>query len=41
MIELNARPISAVAVYEIDSLDELADPVWDGLCTIYGLELTR
>lgn len=38
MIELNARPISDVTVYDIDTTDELAEPVWDGLATIYGLQ---
>lgn len=38
MIELNAKPISSVAVYDLDSDDELAEPVWDGLSTIYGLQ---
>ena len=38
MIELNAKPISNVAVYDIDGTDELAEPVWDGLSTIYGLQ---
>lgn len=38
MIELNAKPISAVAVYDIGGTDELTYPTWDGLCTIYGLQ---
>jgi hypothetical protein len=38
MIELNAKPISEVTVYDLDTEDELAEPVWDGLSTIYGLQ---
>lgn len=38
MIELNAKPVASVTVYEVDGVDELSYPVWDGLCTIYGLE---
>lgn len=38
MIELNAKPISQVTVYEIDSADEITGAVWDGLATIYGLQ---
>lgn len=38
MIELNAKPISAVAVYDIGGTDELTYATWDGLCTVYGLQ---
>jgi hypothetical protein len=38
MIELSAKPISAVTVYDINSDDEILDAAWDGLCTIYGLQ---
>jgi hypothetical protein len=38
MIELNAKPISAVAVYDVGGTDELAYAAWDGLCTVWGLQ---
>jgi hypothetical protein len=38
MIELNAKPIADVAIYEVDGTDEITSATWDGLCTIYGLE---
>lgn len=38
MIELNAKPITEVAIYEVDGTDEITSAAWDGLCTIYGLE---
>lgn len=36
-IELNARPISDVTVYPIDSDEEYDGAAWDGLQGIYGL----
>jgi hypothetical protein len=38
MIELNAKPISDVTVYDVGSTDILTYAAWDGLCTIYGLQ---
>lgn len=38
MIELNAKPVSEVTVYCIDSDEEHSSYVWDGLATIYGLQ---
>jgi hypothetical protein len=38
MIELNAKPISAVTVYDLeDPANEQECAVWDGLATVYGL----
>lgn len=37
-IELNAKPISEVTVYDIDSDEELECASWDGLQGIYGLD---
>lgn len=37
MIELNARPISAVTVYEVGTDEEITTAVWDNMATIYGL----
>lgn len=37
MIELNAKPIAEVTVYELDSTDEVEGYAWDGLMTVYGL----
>jgi hypothetical protein len=38
IIELSAKPISAVAVYELDTTDALTYATWDGLSAIYGLQ---
>jgi hypothetical protein len=38
IIELNAKPISEVTVYELDSTDVINTAAWDGLATIYGLQ---
>lgn len=37
IIELNAKPVSAVAVYPMDEADEHSSATWDGMQTIYGL----
>jgi hypothetical protein len=37
IIELNAKPITDVAVFPVGSDDECETAVWDGLQTIYGL----
>lgn len=38
MIELNAKPIAEVAVYDIDTDEAHQSYIWDGMCTIYGLQ---
>lgn len=38
MVELNAKPISEVTVYPIDSADEHTAYAWDGLATVFGLQ---
>lgn len=38
IIELNAKPISEVTVYERDTADIITTAAWDGLATIYGLQ---
>lgn len=38
IIELNAKPIQAIAVYQIDSTDEVSYATWDGLSAVYGLQ---
>ncbi len=38
MIELSAKPVSEVTVYEVDSNTEHPCYVWDKLATVYGLE---
>lgn len=38
MIELSAKPILAVAVYDIDETEPLTYGSWDGLATVYGLQ---
>lgn len=38
IIELNAKPIQSIAVYELDSTTEISYATWDGLSAIYGLQ---
>lgn len=38
MIELSAKPISQVAVYDLDETTPLVYGTWDGLATVYGLQ---
>lgn len=38
IIELSAKPIQAIAVYQIDSTDEVSYATWDGLSAVYGLQ---
>jgi hypothetical protein len=38
IIELSARPISSLAVYDVNSTDELTYATWDGLSAVYGLQ---
>lgn len=38
VIELNAKPVIAVAVYDIDGTVELDYAAWDGLAGVYGLQ---
>lgn len=38
MIELSARPISEISVYDIDQTTPLTYGTWDGLATVYGLQ---
>lgn len=38
IIELNAKPIQEVTIYEIDSADEVSYATWDGLAAVYGLQ---
>jgi hypothetical protein len=38
IIELSARPISSLAVYDVNSTDELTYETWDGLSAVYGLQ---
>lgn len=38
MIELSAKPISEVTIYDIDETTALTYGTWDGLATVYGLQ---
>lgn len=38
MIELSAKPILSVVVYDIDETEPLTYGCWDGLATVYGLQ---
>lgn len=38
IIELNAKPIQAITVYQLDSTDEVSYATWDGLGAVYGLQ---
>lgn len=38
MIELSAKPVIAVTVYDVDETEELSYGSWDGLITVYGLQ---
>lgn len=38
IIEFSARPISSVAVYDVNSVDVLEYATWDGLGAVYGLQ---
>lgn len=38
IIELNAKPVQEVTVYETDSTDEITYATWDGLASVYGLQ---
>lgn len=38
IVELNAKPIQEIAVYDIDTTDEVAYATWDGLSAVYGLQ---
>lgn len=38
MIELSAKPVIAVTIYDIDETEELSYGCWDGLITVYGLQ---
>jgi hypothetical protein len=38
IIEFNAKPISAVAVYEVDGTVEIENATWDHLSAVYGLQ---
>ncbi len=38
IIEFNAKPISAVTVYELDTTTEIEYAAWDHLSAVYGLQ---
>jgi hypothetical protein len=38
MIELSAKPITALTIYDVNATDELSYGCWDGLITVYGLQ---
>lgn len=38
IIEFNAKPVSSVAVYDVNGTDELSYATWDGLGAVYGLQ---
>lgn len=38
IIELNAKPIQSIAVYAINTTDEISYATWDGLSAVYGLQ---
>lgn len=38
IIELSAKPIQAITIYQLDSTDEVSYATWDGLSAVYGLQ---
>lgn len=41
IIEFNAKPITAVSVYDIDETVPLSYATWDGLAAVYGLQANQ
>lgn len=38
IIEFNAKPVTAVSVYDIDATEALSYATWDGMSAVYGLQ---